>query len=118
MNSSSPILIAGANADSAARSKSYFAFRFSEFILGGVFIYAGAIKAWDPIGFANDIDNYKILPWAIGVRLAFYLPWLEILCGLALITHRFYVGGLAILTALVSIFMVAQYLPSDVFLSY
>jgi putative oxidoreductase len=107
MNSSSPVLIESANADSTARSKSYFAFRLIEFILGGVFIYAGAIKAWDPIGFANDIDNYKILPWVIVVGLAFYLPWLEILCGLALITHRFYVGGLAILTALVSIFMVA-----------
>jgi putative oxidoreductase len=107
MNSSSPVLIASANADSTARSKAYFAFRLIDFIVAAIFIYAGAIKAWDPIGFANDIDNYKILPWAIGVRLAFYLPWLEILCGLALITRRLYVGGLAILTTLVFIFMVA-----------
>jgi putative oxidoreductase len=84
-----------------------FAWRIAEFIIGGVFIYAGAIKALDPIGFANDIDNYKILPWAIGVRLAFYLPWLEILCGLALIARRLYLGGLSILTALISIFILA-----------
>jgi putative oxidoreductase len=81
--------------------------RIVDLIIGGVFIYAGVIKALDPIGFANDIDNYKILPWAIGVRLAFYLPWLEILCGLALIAQRLYLGGLSILTALISIFIVA-----------
>jgi putative oxidoreductase len=81
--------------------------RIVDLIIGGVFIYAGVIKALDPIGFANDIDNYKILPWAIGVRLAFYLPWLEILCGLALIARRLYLGGLSILTVLISVFIVA-----------
>jgi putative oxidoreductase len=82
--------------------------RILDFAIGGLFIYAGVIKAFDPIGFANDIDNYKILPWAIGVGLAFYLPWLEILCGLALITRRLYLGALSILTALMAIFIVAS----------
>ena len=31
------------------------------------------------------------------MRAAFYLPWLEILCGLALITRCLYAGALAIL---------------------
>ena len=84
-----------------------FIWRAVDLIVAAVFIYAGAIKALDPIRFADDIDNYKILPWAIGVRLAFYLPWLEIFCGLALIARRLYLGGLSILTALVSIFIVA-----------
>ena len=84
-----------------------FIWRAVDLIVAAVFIYAGAIKALDPIRFAGDIDNYKILPWAIGVRLAFYLPWLEIFCGLALIARRLYLGGLSILTALVSIFIVA-----------
>jgi uncharacterized membrane protein YphA (DoxX/SURF4 family) len=81
--------------------------RVVDLIVGAIFIYAGAIKAFEPIRFAGDIDNYKILPWSIGVRLAFYLPWLEILCGLALIIRRLYLGALSILTALVSIFIVA-----------
>lgn len=84
-----------------------FVRRIAEFIVGGIFIYAGVIKALDPIGFASDIDNYKILPWTISVRLAFYLPWLEIFCGLALIARRLYLGGLSILTALASIFIIA-----------
>jgi len=70
-----------------------------------IFIYAGVIKAVDPLRFAIDIDNYKMLPWAIGVRLAFYLPWLELVCGFALILRFFYRGGLFILTALTVIFI-------------
>jgi hypothetical protein len=81
--------------------------RIAEFSVGCIFVYAGVLKALDPIRFASDIDNYKILPWAISVRLAFYLPWLEILCGLALVARRLYLGGLSILTALVSIFIFA-----------
>ena len=88
-------------------AKVKFVWRIVAVIVGGVFIYAGAIKALDPVRFASDIDNYKILPWFIGVRLAFYLPWLEILCGLALISRRLYLGGLSILTALACVFTVA-----------
>ena len=87
--------------------RSNIVWRVVDLIVGAIFIYAGAIKAFDPIRFAGDVDNYKILPWSIGVGLAFYLPWLEILCGLALFSRRLYLGGLSILTALVSIFIVA-----------
>ena len=84
-----------------------FVWRILEFVVGGIFIYAGVIKALDPVRFANDIDNYKILPWAISVRIAFYLPWLEIFCGLALVLRILYRGGLLILTALIGIFIAA-----------
>ena len=84
-----------------------FLWRLVDLIIGGIFIYAGAIKILDSVQFANDIDNYKILPWTIAVGLAFYLPWLEIFCGLALILRRLYLGGLSILTVLVAVFLVA-----------
>ncbi|HEY7001396.1 MAG TPA: MauE/DoxX family redox-associated membrane protein [Candidatus Udaeobacter sp.] len=81
--------------------------RIVDFIIAAIFIYAGALKAFDPVQFAHDIDHYKILPWTVAVALAFYLPWLEIFCGLALIFRIFYRGALSILTALVVIFLVA-----------
>jgi putative oxidoreductase len=84
-----------------------FLWRLVDLVIAIIFIYAGAIKVLDPVQFANDIDNYKILPWTIGVGLAFYLPWLEIFCGLALIFRLLYRGALSILTALVAIFIVA-----------
>jgi putative oxidoreductase len=86
---------------------SNIALRIVELVVGGVFIYAGAIKAHDPLGFAYDIDNYKILPWVVSVRLAFYLPWLEILCGLTVILRRLYRGGLSILALLLGLFLLA-----------
>ncbi len=82
-----------------------FVRRIVDLIVGGIFVYAGALKAFDPVQFANDIDNYKTLPWFISVRLAFYLPWLEMLCGLALVFRFLYRGGLSILTALTLIFI-------------
>jgi putative oxidoreductase len=75
-----------------------FTWRILDFIIAAIFIYAGVLKA---------IDHYKILPWTIGVGLAFYLPWLEIFCGLALIFRLFYRGALSILTVLVVVFLVA-----------
>ncbi|PYJ45538.1 MAG: DoxX family protein [Verrucomicrobia bacterium] len=81
--------------------------RILDFVVAGIFIYAGSIKALDPVQFANDIDNYKILPWPISVALAFYLPWLEIFCGLALIVRYFYRGALSILMALILVFTLA-----------
>jgi hypothetical protein len=74
-------------------------------IVGGVFVYAGVVKVLDPVQFGLDIDNFKILPWFVSVRLAFYLPWLEIFCGLTLIVRVLQRGGLLILTLLVLVFI-------------
>ena len=83
----------------------FFVRRGIAVLAGAVFVYAGITKVADPMRFASDINNYQIIPWSIGVRLAFYLPWLEILCGLALITRRLYSGALSILLGLMLIFI-------------
>lgn len=81
------------------------AWRILELIVGGTFVYAGVLKVLDPVRFGLDIDNFKILPWFVSVRFAFFLPWLEIWCGLALVFHFLYRGGLSILTVLVVVFI-------------
>jgi putative oxidoreductase len=81
--------------------------RILDFILAGIFIYAGALKALDPVQFASDIDNYKILPWPVSVAFAFYLPWLEIFCALGLVLRFFYRGALSILSASIVVFTLA-----------
>jgi uncharacterized membrane protein YphA (DoxX/SURF4 family) len=75
-------------------------------IIGGLFIYAGVVKVIDPAEFARDIDNYKMLPWQASVWIGLYLPWLEILCGLALIARVLYRGSVFVLTALMVLFIV------------
>jgi uncharacterized membrane protein YphA (DoxX/SURF4 family) len=63
-----------------------YAFRL---IIGGLFIYAGVIKIADPLGFARDIQNYRILPPAACLFIALILPWFEALSGAFLIVGIF-----------------------------
>lgn len=91
----------------SALSIGRFFFRLLDFVLAGIFIYAGIIKAIDPVQFAGDIDNFKILPWPVSVALGFYLPWLEILCALGLVFRFLYRGALSILTASIVVFTLA-----------
>lgn len=94
-----------------------FAWRIVGLLVGAVFIFAGLtkildfqpIRFLDPMDFARDIDNYKILPWWMSVQLALYLPWLEIICGLALVLRRLYSGALALLLALLVVFIGASF---------
>lgn len=77
-------------------------------IVAAIFTYAGAVKVAQPARFATDIANYQLVPWSIAVRMAFYLPWLEIICGLALLIPFLRRGANVILLALISIFIVAS----------
>jgi putative oxidoreductase len=79
--------------------------RLLAIVVGVVFIYAGVLKIRDPLHFASDINNYQMVRWSVGIRMAFYLPWLEVLCGLALIFHRLFAGAVAITTFLMVIFI-------------
>ena len=54
--------------------------------LGGIFIVAGVIKIIDPAQFANDIANYRLLPYNLINLLAITLPWVEVVAGVLLIT--------------------------------
>ncbi len=81
--------------------------RLIGFVAGGLFVYAGIIKAMDPLKFADDITNYHIVPWSVAARTAFYLPWLEILCGLAVIFRKLYTGALAMLIGMMLVFVAA-----------
>lgn len=78
--------------------------------VGGLFIYAGIVKVADPVAFAGDISNFHLIPWPAGVRLAFYLPWLEMICGAALFLGWKRRGAVVVLTALTTIFIGASVL--------
>jgi len=100
-------LSAGATTSNIKRRTSNIFWRILDFVLAGIFIYAGVVKAIDPIQFASDIDNFKILPWPVSVALAFYLPWLEIFSALGLVFRFLYRGALSILTASIVVFTLA-----------
>lgn len=65
------------------RNKSIlFVFRL---IVGGIFIWAGLLKIFDPLGFAQNIANYRVFPQAISFFMALILPWIEVICGVFLV---------------------------------
>ncbi len=52
--------------------------------LGLLFVTAALPKIVDPPGFAHMIYNYRILPGPLVNASALFLPWFELLAGLAL----------------------------------
>jgi putative oxidoreductase len=100
-------LSTGAATSNIKHRTSNIFWRILDFVLAGIFIYAGVVKAIDPVQFASDIDNFKILPWPVTVALAFYLPWLEIFCSLGMAFRFLYRGALSILIASIVVFTLA-----------
>jgi putative oxidoreductase len=76
-------------------------------IFGGVFIYAGTMKAWRPMDFLEDVRSFALLPDPYAAILALFLPWVEIFGGIAVITGLGRKGGLLVLNASLVIFLAA-----------
>jgi uncharacterized membrane protein YphA (DoxX/SURF4 family) len=54
--------------------------------LGGVFLYAAHDKILDPRPLVTIIWNYRILPPGPVNLMAIFMPWMELLIGLGLLT--------------------------------
>jgi len=75
--------------------------------LGILFIWASADKIFHPGAFAKIVNNYQILPGELVNIAAIILPWLELLCGLSLITGVFVRPSAAWLGLLLVVFTLA-----------
>lgn len=76
-------------------------------ILAAVFIYAGFVKADDPVAFAGQVANYQLLPYAWNYLVAAILPYLELLCGILLLANQRVRPATLVLFVLNLIFMLA-----------
>mgnify|MGYP002153768423 CR=1 FL=1 len=72
-------------------------------LLGGLFIWAGAVKLADPKAFARSIDAFGLVPEVLLPPVAVALPVLELLVGVAVV--RRWRGGLAGMAALLLLFI-------------
>lgn len=61
--------------------------------IAAVFILAGVNKALDPAATTQSIADYRLLPAPLILFTGWYVPWLEIGCGWALLTRRLQSGG-------------------------
>lgn len=75
--------------------------------LGAIFVAASLPKIADPPSFAHMIYNYRILPAALINFSSLVMPWVELLCGLALILGIWRRGALGIITLMLVVFVAA-----------
>lgn len=75
--------------------------------VGVIFVAAALPKIVDPPAFAHMIYNYKLVPWALINPMALIMPWLELLCGLALILGIWKGTARTIIGAMLLVFIVA-----------
>jgi len=76
-------------------------------LLGGLFLYAGAVKAEDVVAFAGNVANYKILPYSWNYLVAATLPYVEVVAGLLLLFNRKVRPAALVLGVLTAVFMLA-----------
>ncbi|MFP6632646.1 MAG: MauE/DoxX family redox-associated membrane protein [Planctomycetota bacterium] len=76
-------------------------------VLGGVLVYASWHKIADPPDFAKIIYNYRLFPPASIHMLAVFVPWIELVAGLALISGIGLRGGALMAALFFSFFILA-----------
>jgi uncharacterized membrane protein YphA (DoxX/SURF4 family) len=75
--------------------------------LAGIFLYAGGIKALHPQEFVRDLENYHLLSYPLAVGMALYLPWVEFICGIAILLPRWTHAATWLLMCLMLLFIAA-----------
>lgn len=81
------------------------AYHLCRLALGGLFVYAGLVKASDVTAFARDVANYQILPYSWNYVVAATLPYVEFLAGLLLVANRKVRPAALVLGGLTAVFM-------------
>jgi len=91
--------------------KSLFANPYVVFVtrvfIGLLFIVSSLEKIVDPAAFTQSIVSYKLLPVSIAVVIATVLPWLELLCGFAVLFGVFLRGSSLLLSLMIATFTIA-----------
>lgn len=90
----------------AGASKVTLAFAW---VIGALFVYAGALKFWRPDLLLADIETYRLLPYRLAYLFSYYLPALEIVVGLALYHRTWRKVAAGMLLALCAVFVFALF---------
>ncbi|MCR4410471.1 MAG: MauE/DoxX family redox-associated membrane protein [Candidatus Saccharicenans sp.] len=75
-------------------------------IVGGVFIWAAVTKIADPLAFAQDVRNYRLVGQTLSFLTAIVLPWVELIAGVCLIIGVFPRSSALLVSGLLVFFIV------------
>ncbi len=77
-------------------------------VLALALVYSGATKALAPFAFLDAVLRYELIGGQVAIFVAAILPWLEIACGVALLTRRTASAAGWIAAAMGLVFVAAQ----------
>jgi uncharacterized membrane protein YphA (DoxX/SURF4 family) len=72
--------------------------------LGAIFLFSCAGKIADPAAFAAIVTNYQLLPAPLVSATAVVFPWIEAMCGLALVVGRLEKGAALLISLMMVVF--------------
>ncbi|MDY6832590.1 MAG: MauE/DoxX family redox-associated membrane protein [Thermodesulfobacteriota bacterium] len=76
-------------------------------VLGGLFVYASIHKIAYPGEFVDILRGYNLFPAATLHPIAVFVPWLELVCGAALVFGIFPRGAAAMINLMLLVFITA-----------
>lgn len=76
-------------------------------ILGGIFIWAAVNKIPEAGALAETMARFELLPEVLVLPFAYFLPWLELICGLGLVLGIWVRGAAWWSATLLVIFIIA-----------
>jgi uncharacterized membrane protein YphA (DoxX/SURF4 family) len=78
---------------------------FARIVVGGVFIAASVHKIADPASFSLSIFRYQLVPHGAVNLLAIFLPWVELVAGIAVIAApRLRLGAALLILGMLAVF--------------
>ena len=77
---------------------------FVRIALGAIFLFSCAGKIADPKAFAAIVTNYQLLPPHLVSATAVVFPWIEAVCGLALVFGRLEKGAALLICLMMVVF--------------
>lgn len=80
----------------------------ARFVVGVVFIVASIDKISAPDAFAASVHAYRLLPYVSVNIVALIVPWLELLCGVFLVTGVKLRASALLVTILLALFTIAM----------
>jgi uncharacterized membrane protein YphA (DoxX/SURF4 family) len=76
-------------------------------VVAAVFIAASIPKILEPHAFAIAVFRYQMLPFSLINLMAVFLPWIELVTGIALLVPRWTAPAAAIILGMLAVFTVA-----------
>ncbi|MDI6697397.1 MAG: MauE/DoxX family redox-associated membrane protein [Candidatus Saccharicenans sp.] len=75
-------------------------------VVGGVFIWAAVTKIADPLSFAQDVRNYRLVGQSLSFVTAIILPWVELVAGIFLVIGIFPRSSALVISGLLVFFII------------